>query len=156
LGGVDGGGVAEAGRGANVVGGESDDQPAAVVPHVQVAVPADMNDGPAVAVLDPVGGGQAETSVVGAGDDHVADTGPVLVRQLDLSPRRGIAETMITGPAVEVGDECAGGGEHDRVQPGGPVGNPRGEDIIGCLGEIADVYPAVIKVEREGARVTVA
>ena len=33
LGGMDGGGVAETGRLANVVGGESDGEPAAVVPH---------------------------------------------------------------------------------------------------------------------------
>ena len=63
---------------------------------------------------------------------------------------------MTTGSAVEVGDEFAGGGEHDRVQPGGPVGNPRGEDIIGCLGEVADVHAAMIEVEPECARVTVA
>ena len=55
---------------------------------------------------------------------------------------------MITGSAVEVGDEFAGGGEHDRVKPGGPVGNPRGERILGCLGEIADMHAAMIKVER--------
>ena len=38
LGGVDGGGVAEAGRVADVVGGESDGELAAVVPDCQVAV----------------------------------------------------------------------------------------------------------------------
>jgi hypothetical protein len=58
---------------------------------------------------------------------------------------------MITGSAVEVGDEFAGGGEHDRVQPSGPVGTPRGEGIIGCLGEVADVHPTMIKVEPECA-----
>ena len=63
---------------------------------------------------------------------------------------------MITGSAVEVADEFAGGGEHDRVQPNGPVGNPRGEGIIDCLGEVADVHPAVIKVELERARITAA
>jgi len=63
---------------------------------------------------------------------------------------------MITGSAVEVGDEFAGEGEHDRVQPSGPVGNPRAEGVLGCLGEVADVHPAMIKVERECARVTVA
>ena len=34
---------------------------------------------------------------------------------------------MITGSAVEVGDEVAGGGEHDRVEPSGSVGRPRSE-----------------------------
>ena len=38
LGAVDGGGVAEAGRGADVVGGQSDGAVAAAVPHGQVAV----------------------------------------------------------------------------------------------------------------------
>jgi hypothetical protein len=63
---------------------------------------------------------------------------------------------VITGSAVEVGDEFAGGGEHDRVQPGGAVGNPRGEGVLDRLGEVADVHPSMIKVERECARVTVA
>ena len=53
---MDGGGVAETGRVADVVGGESDREVAAGVPDRQVAVSADMGDGPAVAVLDPVGG----------------------------------------------------------------------------------------------------
>src|SRR5829696_5410334 len=63
---------------------------------------------------------------------------------------------MITGSAVEVGDECSGGGEHDRVQPGGSVSNPRGEGVLGYLGEVADVHPAMIDIEPEGAQVTVA
>ena len=36
-------------------------------------VPTDMVDGPAIAVLDPVGGGQPEPSVVRASDGHIAD-----------------------------------------------------------------------------------
>ena len=56
MGAVDGSGVAEAGRDADVVGGESDDKLAAVVPDVEIAVPPDVGDGPAIAVLDPVGG----------------------------------------------------------------------------------------------------
>jgi hypothetical protein len=54
LGAVDGAGVAETGRGADVVGGESADKLAAVAPDGQVAVPPDVGDGPAVAVLNPV------------------------------------------------------------------------------------------------------
>ena len=38
LGGVDGGGVAETGRVADVVGGQPDGEPAAVVPDCQVAL----------------------------------------------------------------------------------------------------------------------
>ena len=67
LGGVDGGGVAETGRLADIVGGESDGELAAVVSDGQVAVVADCGDGPAVAVLDPVGGGEAESAVVACG-----------------------------------------------------------------------------------------
>ena len=51
------------------------------MPYGQVTVFADMGDGPAVAVFDPVGGGEAKPSVVAAGDDHVSDTGPVTVGQ---------------------------------------------------------------------------
>ena len=80
LGGVDGGGVAETGRGADVVGGQPDGAVTAVVPHGQVAASADLGDGPAVAVLDPVGWREAESAVVAAGDDHIADTGLVPVR----------------------------------------------------------------------------
>ena len=124
LGGVDGGGVAEAGRLADIVGRESDGELAAGVPDGQVALFADMGDGPAVAVLDPVGGGEAESAVVGAGDDHISDTGPVPVGQRHLGCRRGVIETMRAGTAVEFGDEVPGGGDHDRVEPSRSVGNP--------------------------------
>ena len=67
-----------------------------------------------------------------------------------------VSESVAAGSLVEVSDEFAGGGEHDRVQPSGPVGNPRSEDIIGCLGEVADVHAAMIDIEPECARVTVA
>ena len=63
---------------------------------------------------------------------------------------------MVAGSAVEVGDEVAGGGEHDRVQPGGAVGSPRGEGVLGGLGEVADVDAAMVEVEPECARVAVA
>ena len=46
LGGVDGGGVAESGRGLNVVGGESCGEVAAVVPDREVTATADAGDGP--------------------------------------------------------------------------------------------------------------
>ena len=97
LGGVDGGGVAETGRGLHVVGGQPDGQPAAVVPDREVTAPADVGDGPAVAVLDPVGGGEAESAVVGAGDDHISDAGLVPVGQRHLGCRSGVIETMRRG-----------------------------------------------------------
>jgi hypothetical protein len=67
LGAVDGGGVAEAGRGLNVVGAEPDGEPAAVMADGQFAMSTDMGDGPTVTVLDPVGGRKAELSAIGAG-----------------------------------------------------------------------------------------
>ena len=51
LGRMDGGGIAETGRLADIVGGESDRAVAAGVPDGQVALFADMGDRPAVAVL---------------------------------------------------------------------------------------------------------
>ena len=81
LGSVDGGGVAESGRRSNIVGGQPDGEVAAGVPHGQVTLLADAGDGPTVAVFDPIGGGEAESAVVAAGDDHISDTGPVAVGQ---------------------------------------------------------------------------
>jgi hypothetical protein len=64
----------------NVVGGEPSAEVAAVVSDGQVALFADMGDGPAVSVLDPVVGREAESAVVAAGDDHIADTRLVPIR----------------------------------------------------------------------------
>ena len=83
---------------------------AAAVPDGEVAVSTDVGDGPAVAVLDPVGGGEAESAVVAAGDDHISDTGPVSVGQAHLGAGGGVIETMIAGTAVEFGDEVLGWG----------------------------------------------
>ena len=115
-------------------------------------LPADVGDGPPVAVLDPVGGGESESSVVAPGDDHVSDTRPVSVPQTHFLPGRGTVETMITGSAVELGDELAGRSEHDRVESGRSIGNPSGEGILGDLGEITDMNPAMIEIEAECAR----
>jgi hypothetical protein len=76
---MDGGGIAETGRLADIVGGESDREVAADVPHGQVASFADVGDRPAVAVPDPVGGSESESAVVATGDDHLFDTGQVPV-----------------------------------------------------------------------------
>jgi hypothetical protein len=56
---------------------------------------------------------------------------------------------MITGLPVEFGHKLSGGGEHDRIESGGPVGDPGREGIVGGGGDVADVNPAVIKVEVE-------
>ena len=62
---------------------------------------------------------EPEPAVVAAGDDQLPDAG------LD-SRRRGVTsasvsagslvESVAAGSLVELGDEVAGGGEHDRVQ----------------------------------------
>ncbi len=44
---MDGAGIAETGRAADVVGGQPDGELAAVVPHREVALFADAGDGPA-------------------------------------------------------------------------------------------------------------
>ena len=146
---MDGGGIAETGRGAHIVNGQPDGQLAAVVPDREVTAPADVGDGPPVAVLDPVGGGESESAVVAAGDDHISDTGLVPVGQTHLPSDRVTVEAMIAGAAVEFGDQLAGGGEHDRVKSGSSVRNPSGEGILGGLGKVADMNTAVIEVEVE-------
>ena len=58
---------------------------------------------------------------------------------------------MIAGSVVELGDELAGRSEHHRVKSTGSIGNPRRERILGDLGEITDMYTAVIEIEAECA-----
>ena len=156
LGGVDGAGIAETGRLADVVGGQPDSEPAAVMSDCEVAVLTDSGDGPAVAVLDPVGGSEAKAPVVAAGDDHISDTGPVPVGQRHLGYCRPAIETMRPGTRVQLGHEVPGGGDHDRVEPSRSIGNPRAERIFSRGGHVADMDPAVIKVELEPRRVAVA
>ena len=86
-------------------------------------------DGPAVAVLDPVGGGEAESAVVAAGDDHVSDTGPFPSAKA-LRIRQACDRDDARGHGVEFGDEVPGGGDHDRVEPSRSVGNPSVERIL--------------------------
>ncbi len=118
LGGVDGAGIAETGRGAQIVERQPDGQVAAVVPDREVTAPADAGDGPPVAVFDPVGGGESESAVVAAGDDHVSDARLIAVGQTHHLVRHIPVEAMISGAAVEFGDQLAGGGEHDGVKSG--------------------------------------
>src|SRR5829696_3671527 len=58
---------------------------------------------------------------------------------------------MLAGSAVELSDEFAGRSEHDRVESDGSVGNPSGERILGDLGQITDMNPAMIEIEAECA-----
>ena len=81
LGGVNRGGVAEFNGVAYVAGGQVDGAAAPAVLYPQPAVPISSEDGPPVAVLHPVRGGGAEPAVIATGDDQLAGTGPVSVRQ---------------------------------------------------------------------------
>ena len=125
---------------------------AAGVAYGEVALFADVGDGPAVAVFDPVGGGESESAVVAAGDDHVADTGLIAVGQGHVGCRLEVIKTVGPGAAVELEDELAGGGDHDRVEPGRSVGYPSSEGILRGGGEVADMNTAVVKVEVERCR----
>src|SRR5215204_3143990 len=113
------------------------------MPDGEPTAALDVGDGPAVAVFDPVGGRESKASIIGAGDDHVADTRPVSVAQTHFLPGRGTVETLITGSAVELSDELAGRSEHDRIQSGRSILNPSSEGIIGDLGEITDMNTAM-------------
>ena len=114
-----------------------------------------LGDGPAVAVLDPVGGGEAEPSVVAAGDDHISDARLVPVGQGHFRCGRGVVQAMGAGASVEVGDEVPGGGEHDRVEPSRSVGSPGPERVFGGSGEVADMHPTMLQVELQRLGVTV-
>ena len=71
---------------------------------------------------------------------------------------RGVdaVEAVGAGPLVELGDQVAGGGEHDRVQAGGAVGLPGGEDVLGHGGQVADVDAVAVEVEAERLGVALA
>ena len=137
----------------DVVGWQADREVAAVVPDGQSAVFANVGDGPAVAVLDPVGGGESELSVVGAGDDHVSDARLVPVGQEHLSPCRRVVEAVSASTPIEFGDELAGRGEHDRVESCRSVNDPSVKGILRGFGEVADMDASVIEVEVECRRV---
>ena len=156
LGGVHGAGVAELGGGLDVLAGEADGAAVLGVLDGEVAAVVEGQDVPPVAVLDPVGGRGAQLAVVGAGDDQLTDAGLVAVGQ---EPGRACAEgvrrvdsceSVGAGLLVELADQLAGGGEHDRVQAGGTVGLPGGEDVLGHRGQVAHVHPVAVEVEAQG------
>ena len=76
---MNGGRIAKTGRLLHILIRQPNGQVAAVVPDGEPTAVGDVGDGSAVAVLDPVSGGESEASVIGAGDDHIADTGLVSV-----------------------------------------------------------------------------
>ncbi|MFZ1117830.1 MAG: hypothetical protein WAN44_18605, partial [Propionibacteriaceae bacterium] len=103
LGGMDGAGVAETGRGAHIINGQPDRVVAVVVPDREVTAPANAGDGPPAAVLDPVDWTESESAVVAAGDDHISDTGMIAVGQTHLGRCRRLVEAVITGATVGFG-----------------------------------------------------
>jgi len=140
----------------HIVGGQPDGQLALVVPDTQVTAPVDAGDGPPVPVFDPVGRSKFESAVVGPGDNQISDTGLVPVSQVHLSSGRDVAEAMIAGSSVQIGDKLPRRGQHDRVQSGSLVRNPSSESILGDLSEVSDMDPDVSEVEVERRRVAVA
>ena len=56
---------------------------------------------------------------------------------------------MGAGALVELADQFAGGGEHDRIQAAAPVGLPGREDLLGERGEVADMDSSLVEVEAE-------
>jgi hypothetical protein len=62
---------------------------------------------------------------------------------------------LITGSAVELGDELAGRSEHDRVQSSRSILNPSVERVLGDRGEITDMNTAMIEIEVECAGIAV-
>ncbi len=56
---------------------------------------------------------------------------------------------MRTGPLVEFGDEIPGGGEHDAVASGLPVGGPGAEQLVGHRVLDTDADAVAVEVEAE-------
>ena len=59
---------------------------------------------------------------------------------------------MLSGQAVELGDQLLGGGNHDRIEPGRSVADPSVERSLGRGGYVADVDTIVINMEVECLR----
>jgi hypothetical protein len=153
--GVHGSGVAQLNRCLHIAGWQPNGAAVAVVPHRQVTAPVDLEDGPPVPVFHPVAGAHAEGSVVGSGDDLFAGTGRVAVGQHRQPPGVALvavrfgAEPVGAGALVELADQFAGGGEHDRVQAAASVGLPCREDLLGECGEVPDMDALLVEVEAE-------
>ena len=150
LGAVHGAGVAELGGGGDVGGGEGDVPVGAGVLGDQGPVRAGVQDGPAVAVLDPVVRAEAQAPVVGAGGDPLPGVRGVAVCEAHPWAGRGAGEAVGLGALVELGDKLSGGCEHDRVGALGAVLRPGGEEVLGGGGEVADVDAVLVEVEPEG------
>ena len=151
LGGMDGGGVAETGRGAHIVIGSRTVSWLRLCRTVRSPLRSTWVMVQRSPFLTQSVAESRRRRSLRAGDDHIADTGPVSVGQTHFLPGRGSVEAMIPGAAVELGDQLAGRGEHDRVESAGSIGNPSSERILGDLGEITDMNTAMIEIEAECA-----
>ena len=125
------------------------------VPYLD-AVAGEGVDGPAVAVLHPVGGADPEPAVVAAGDDHVPDARLVAIGQPDLAIGLGAGEAVEAGALVELCNEVASGCKHHRVAAVLAVVGPGGEQLLGHRVGVADVDPVAVEVEAERIRCSVA
>ena len=126
------------------------------VPHPQPTGSGQVEDGPPVTVFHPVGCGDTKPAVVPAGDDQVADAGPVAVGQLDLPARSGAGEAVIACALVEGADQLTGRRQHDRIKAVAAVGLPGVEDGVEGGGGVADVDASPVQVEAERFRSAVA
>ncbi len=150
LGAVFGGGVGELDVLADVVGGEGDGAVSVESGHGDLAVRVGVGDGPAFSVADGFAGGGAESSVVAAGGDDVADHRPVVV---DLDERvlvefagfdAALLDVVVDGVDVFV----AGGRDRDRlavVAASGPGVGDRVEVVVERAG--SDAAEGVVEVE---------
>jgi hypothetical protein len=66
----------------------------------------DVGDCPAVPVFHPVPGGEAESAVVAAGDDHISDIRLIAVGQRHLGCRSGVVESMLPGRRLSCATRC--------------------------------------------------
>jgi hypothetical protein len=115
-----------------IVGGQVDGAAGPAMLYPQPAVSINIQDGPTVAVFHPIGGRCAEPAIIPTGDDQLAGTSPVSIRQPDLQSRRGRrVQAVGASPLVELGDQVTRGGKHDRIQATAAVGLPGVEDVLG-------------------------
>jgi hypothetical protein len=61
-------------------------------------------------------------------------------------PLRCRGEAVSAGSPVQIRDQVAGWGEHDRVQSFVVVGPPRLEQVLGECGQVADVDALAVRV----------
>jgi hypothetical protein len=154
LGGVDCGGVPELDVGGDVLGRQHGDESGVAVSHSQRAV-VDARDGPAVAVLDPVGAAHAESAVVVSGEYDVADRRVRAVPQADLVAIGRVPEPGGPRSTVQLPHEVVGGRQHQAVPARRLLALPCVEDLVDDGGLAAGVDALVVEVVAEGLAVAI-